>query len=126
MRKILQDKLYLHCRKNVLSLNLTNQLQGIADTFIKYYYKFIEDLRELQKEPNSFLKVLFVHHICNIFYIPTLARLDMLYPPSKNKLNIWGAYATTELYIMNPTDTGNQLWVEIIMHCKYITLKLKV
>ena len=72
-------------------------------------YVVTEDLREIQQEPNSFVKALFVHSIRNLFYSYILDILDILYLPYNNRINMCRAYDTSELDICKFHDTVNEL-----------------
>ena len=55
----------------LISLNLTDSLTENSYTFINYFDKATEDIIELKQEPNSFVKVIFLHNIRNLFISPS-------------------------------------------------------
>ena len=82
-------------------------------------------MRKLQQEHHSFLKVLFLHIIRNIFYSHILDRMDMLNLPDNTRVNMCITYATTELGILKPPDMLKHLRVKIRMYGEYFTTKHK-
>ena len=56
-----------------------------------------------------FWGVLFVHRIRNLFNSPILAILDMLYPTSNTRIDMWIGSDTNELDMMKSHNTVNQL-----------------
>ena len=60
--------------KNLIYLKMTNSLPEKAYTYTKYLYKSTEDPREIQQEPNSFVKVFF--YTVSITYFIALSWLD--------------------------------------------------
>ena len=87
--------------------------------------EYTEDMRKLQQEHHSFLKVLFLYIIRNIFYSHILDRMDMLNSSDSTRVNIWIASATTELGILKPPDMLKHLRVKIRIYGEDFTSKNK-